>query len=309
MSAVYRCRLKIGIRHHDDGGFASEFPKSPLQMLPGHFCNNAASPGTAGKVDRPNVRVAHEGLGNGRAVLESMEYRVQASSARKSSFAKDVSDGLVASRHRGEGSDSDPFIMVVFPAASANMTDRELQGSAKYKNVFEEDKFHSNVISVQTEPAFAIGQRAFLLCSDAGNILWDCVTYIDDATVEHINGLGGIQAIVISHPHYFSTALHWAEAFNCKVYISAEDEEWVMRKGSAHAFWKDREMELLDGRFVAVKVAGHFPGSSVLLWRARRKLFIADSILVVPSGVFHEDRLPGTTSFTFMWSYPNMVST
>ncbi|KAF4463442.1 metallo-beta-lactamase family [Fusarium albosuccineum] len=183
----------------------------------------------------------------------------------------------------------------------------ELRDSAKYKNVFEKDKFDSRVISVQTEPAVAIGQRAFLLCSDAGNVLWDCITYIDDATVDHINGLGGIQAIVISHPHYFSTALHWAEAFNCKVYISAEDEEWVMRKGPAHVFWKDREMSLLDGGFVAVKVAGHFPGSSVLLWRATRKLFIADSILVVPSGVYHEDRPTGTASFTFMWSYPNMI--
>lgn len=116
-----------------------------------------------------------------------------------------------------------------------------------------------------------------------------------------------MKAIVISHPHYYSTSLHWAEALGCKVYISAEDEEWVMRKGGAMAFWSGKRMELLDGEFVAVKVGGHFPGSSVLFWPSERKLFIADSITVVPSGVYHVDRPANTVSFAFMWSYPNMV--
>lgn len=52
---------------------------------------------------------------------------------------------------------------------------------------------------------------------------------------------------------------------------------------------------------------GHFPGSSVLLWKSERKLFVADSVMVVPSGVYHVDRPVGTASFSFMWSYPNMV--
>jgi hypothetical protein len=31
--------------------------------------------------------------------------------------------------------------------------------------------------------------------------------------------------------------------------------------------------------------------------------------MAVPSGMYHIDRPPNTASFTFMWSYPNMVST
>lgn len=182
-----------------------------------------------------------------------------------------------------------------------------MQLSKKYTNIFKHDKDHSGVISIFTQPQVAIGQRAFLLCSDAGNILWDCITYIDDETVKRIKDLGGIQAIVISHPHYFSTSLHWAEAFGCKVYISSEDAEWVMRRGDAHVLFSENKLDLLDGTFSAVKVGGHFPGSSVLYWKNEKKLFIADSITVVPSGVYHVDRPPSTASFTFMWSYPNMV--
>lgn len=182
-----------------------------------------------------------------------------------------------------------------------------MQKSNKYTNVFRQDKYHSGVISIFTQPQVAIGQRAFLLCSDKGNILWDCITYIDDATVQHIKDLGGISAIVISHPHYYSTCLHWAAAFGCKVYLSSEDKEWILRSGDAIELWEDKRLEFFGGEFTAVKVGGHFPGSSVLHWKSQRKLFVADSITVVPSGVYHIERPPNTASFTFMWSYPNMV--
>ncbi|TDZ31355.1 Uncharacterized protein C8035_v005967 [Colletotrichum spinosum] len=184
---------------------------------------------------------------------------------------------------------------------------RDLQDSKKYTNVFTKDKYNSAVIAVQTQPQVAIGQRAFLLRSAEGNVLWDCVTYIDRDTVARVDALGGISAIVISHPHYFSTALHWAEAFGCKVYVSAEDGEWLTRRGDAHVLWTGRQREFANGSFLAVKVAGHFPGSSVLLWRSEKKLFVADSVMVVPSGVYHVDRPPGTASFSFMWSYPNLI--
>lgn len=73
-------------------------------------------------------------------------------------------------------------------------------------------------------------------------------------------------------------------------------------------FFEEKTLDLLDGTFKAVKVGGHFPGSSVLHWKSEKKLFIADSIMAVPSGMYHVDRPPNTASFTFMWSYPNMVS-
>lgn len=185
---------------------------------------------------------------------------------------------------------------------------RELQLSKKYKNVFKMDKYHSGLVSIYTEPQVAIGQRAILCCTDKGNILWDCITYIDDETIQRVKDLGGVEAIVISHPHYYSTSLHWAEAFDCKVYLSSEDQEWIMRTGDRQVLWEDQRLSFLDGEIVAVKTGGHFPGSSVLFWKSAKKLLVADTITVVPSGVYHVDRPPNTASFTFMWSYPNFVS-
>ncbi|KAL1913776.1 hypothetical protein Sste5344_000043 [Sporothrix stenoceras] len=193
------------------------------------------------------------------------------------------------------------------PEGQTWTTLREMQRSKKYQNLLVPDKYDSGVVSIYTTPQVAIGQRALLLCTEKGNLLWDCITYLDDDTVRAVNDLGGIAAIVISHPHYYSTALHWAAAFDCKVYLSAEDSDWIMRRGDAHVLWDGPRMDFLDGQFTAAKVGGHFPGSSVLLWKDRKKLFVADSITVIPSGVYHVNRPPNTASFTFMWSYPNMI--
>jgi glyoxylase-like metal-dependent hydrolase (beta-lactamase superfamily II) len=180
-------------------------------------------------------------------------------------------------------------------------------------------------VSIVTVPQVAIGQRAILCCTAKGNVLWDCITYLDDDTIRRINDLGGIKAIAISHPHFYTTAVEWAQTFNCPVYYSAEDEEWIMRfaprvqkltlqsdslqnTGGQQVIWKGHELSLLGDEVRIVKTGGHFPGSSVLYWKEAKKLMTADSIFVVPSGLYNVNRPPGTTSFTFMWSYPNSVS-
>ena len=50
-----------------------------------------------------------------------------------------------------------------------------------HSNRIEEEG--ENLFGIGTEPSFAIGQRALLVQLPAGNILWDCVTLLDDRTV------------------------------------------------------------------------------------------------------------------------------
>jgi hypothetical protein len=95
--------------------------------------------------------------------------------------------------------------------------------------------------------------------------------------------------------------------FNCPVYLSTEDESWLCRPDTippSRSFLNKPVQEIIPG-VTAIKTGGHFPGSLVLHWS--KKLFLADSIMTVPSGIYHKDRLPGTTSYSFMWSYPNMI--
>lgn len=135
--------------------------------------------------------------------------------------------------------------------------------------------------SIFTEPKFAIGQRCILLETDAGNVLWDCITYLDHDTVAFINARGGLKAIVISHPHYYTAHLDWAQTFNCPVYFSVEDEEWVNQtdSGGWRRLIKGTVEDIGEG-VKAIKVGGHFPGSVVLLWE--KQLMIADTLVTTP---------------------------
>ncbi|KAI9792127.1 MAG: hypothetical protein M1835_008058 [Candelina submexicana] len=175
-----------------------------------------------------------------------------------------------------------------------------------YENQWVHDPEDSRIWWVRTEPQFAIGERAFLLQTAAGNVLWDLIAYLDQKTIDFINAKGGLKAIVISHPHYWTTHVEWAKTFGCPVYMAKEDEEWICRSdnGIDRRFIQGSTEKILPG-VTAIKTGGHFPGSMVLHWA--QKLFIADSLVTQPSGLYHVDRLPGTTSFTFMWSIPNMI--
>ncbi|KAI3394637.1 hypothetical protein diail_2501 [Diaporthe ilicicola] len=197
---------------------------------------------------------------------------------------------------------------------------------AAYKNVFRRHDKDDRLTFIYTTPKFAIGQRCVLVRTPAGNILWDCITLLDDATVAEVNRLGGIQAIVISHPHYYSTHLQWARAFGCSVYLSAEDSQWLAQTDpSRQVFLSEgtRELEVvLSGNkktgATALKLGGHFPGSLVLLFAGR--LLIADTLLTTPAGIGswetdaagnrregHLGRPQGANSFAFMWSIPNLI--
>ena len=61
------------------------------------------------------------------------------------------------------------------------------------------------LLGIGIEPEFAIGQRALLLQSPGGNLLWDCISLLDDETIAKVNARGGIRAMAISHPHFYSS--------------------------------------------------------------------------------------------------------
>ena len=104
--------------------------------------------------------------------------------------------------------------------------------------------YEPGLLGIGTTPEFAIGQRALLLRTANGNFLWDCISLLDDATVELVHSLGGLRGIAISHPHYYTTMVEWSRAFgDAPIYLHAADREWVMRPDDAIDFWEGEEQE------------------------------------------------------------------
>jgi glyoxylase-like metal-dependent hydrolase (beta-lactamase superfamily II) len=156
------------------------------------------------------------------------------------------------------------------------------------------------VIGIGTEPAFAIGQRALLITSSAGNVLWDMVTYLDDDLIRRVRQLGGVSAIAISHPHYYGTMLDWAHEFGAVIYIHAADSEWVPRPDPVVELWEGDTLRI-GGGLTLINLGVHFAGGQVLHWAGgeggRGALMSGDIVQVV------QDR----RWVSFMYSYPNLI--
>lgn len=148
-------------------------------------------------------------------------------------------------------------------------------------------------------PSFAIGQRALLVCAPSGNILWDCISLINETTFEFIKSKGGLRAIAISHPHYYTTMNRWADAFNCPIYIHSSDKDWVCNKSLRLKFWNGNDTELWDG-IKLINIGGHFPGSSILqvpFLSAGGGILCGDTFYISPS----------KNHMAVMYSYPNKI--
>jgi hypothetical protein len=168
-----------------------------------------------------------------------------------------------------------------------------------YHNRIEAEE--PGLYSIHTEPAFAIDERAFLLRTPNGNVLWDCVALLDEPTVSAIRQLGGVAALAISHPHYYTTMVEWSMVFdNAPIYLHSADRRWVMRPHPNLRFWSgDKFTPLHD--LVLIHTPGHFDGFQVLHWPAG-----ADGRGVLLAGDQPQVCMDRRW-VSFMYSYPNYV--
>jgi glyoxylase-like metal-dependent hydrolase (beta-lactamase superfamily II) len=154
----------------------------------------------------------------------------------------------------------------------------------------------NGLLGIGCTPSFSIGQRALLVKSSAGNVLWDCMAYLDDEIAERIGAEGGLAAIAISHPHYYSTMVEWAHTFGCPIYLHEAERKWVQRPDPSVRFWEGDTHEL-GGGLTLIRCGGHYDGGQVLHWRERRALLTGDIVMVIPDRRY----------VSFMYSYPNLI--
>lgn len=173
------------------------------------------------------------------------------------------------------------------------------QLTREHKNVIERPE--PGLLQIKTHPTFAIGQQAFLVQTQQGNILWDCISLLDEDTINSIHTLGGITAIAISHPHFYSTMVEWSHAFDhAPIYLHYADRDYVMRPDPAIIWWEN-STHVLNDSLTLIQCGGHFAGSTVLHWSAgaegRGALLSGDTVMVTPDRRF----------VSFMYSYPNCI--
>ncbi|MEV5708670.1 MBL fold metallo-hydrolase [Actinoallomurus sp. NPDC052274] len=173
----------------------------------------------------------------------------------------------------------------------------ELRAAGHRGRVAEEGP---GIVGIGAEPPTSIGQRALLVRTPSGNVLWDMITYLDEDLLSQVAALGGVDAIAISHPHFYGSMIEWAHAFDAPVYIHAADRDWVARPDDSIVFWEGETREIGDG-LTLVNAGVHFAGGQVLHWRDGEDgggaLLTGDIFTVVPDRRY----------VSFMYSYPNLI--
>ena len=131
--------------------------------------------------------------------------------------------------------------------------------------------------------------------------MWDCISLVDEASVEALRARGGLSAIAISHPHFYASMASWSAAFDhCPIYVHAEDAEWVQYTSPGLRLWRAETREILPG-VTLINTGGHFRGSTALHWaegaNGHGLLLVGDSLTVVMDRRY----------LSFMYSYPNLI--
>jgi hypothetical protein len=157
------------------------------------------------------------------------------------------------------------------------------------------------LMAVMSFPGFGINQRALLVRTPEGNILWDCIALLDEATAQVIRALGGLAGIAISHPHYYTTMVEWGRTFGCPVWLHAADRAHVMRDDPEMLrFWEGESQALVPG-VTLHRLGGHFAGGTIAHWAGagggRGALLSGDILQVLPDNKF----------LGFMRSYPCLI--
>ncbi|TRW46232.1 hydrolase [Georgenia yuyongxinii] len=161
------------------------------------------------------------------------------------------------------------------------------------------DEVEPDLFGITVDPQVGIGQRALLVRTPAGNLLWDPTGYLDEDTVRRVRELGPVRAVAASHPHMFGVQVEWSRALGgVPVLVNEADTRWLARPDAAVRYWSGT-FEVVPG-LTLHQIGGHFPGSAVAHWPAGAggagALLTGDTIAPNP------DR-----TVAFMRSYPNRI--
>ena len=155
------------------------------------------------------------------------------------------------------------------------------------------------LLGVGVDPPVGIGQRALVVTTPEGNLLWDPPGFLDEHAISEVRRTGGLRAVSASHPHFYGAMAEWGHAFGADILVPEADASWITRPSPSVRFWSGT-LAVLPG-VTLIQCGGHFPGSAVVHWAAGAGgagvLLTGDTIFVTPGG----DRI------TFVWSAPNRL--
>ena len=126
-------------------------------------------------------------------------------------------------------------------------------------------QLETGLFEIHTHPQFGIGQRALLLQTDQGNVLWDCIALLDNTTEALIRGLGGLRAMAISNIIIIHACRTGRADLTARSICTPPISEWTTRPDPGLRHLDSETLDIVQG-VTLIRLGGHFPGGTVLHW-------------------------------------------
>jgi glyoxylase-like metal-dependent hydrolase (beta-lactamase superfamily II) len=157
-----------------------------------------------------------------------------------------------------------------------------------------------DLLGIGIAERFGIPQRALIVPTPDLNVMWDCISLVGPDALAAIDAAGGVDAIAISHPHFYASMVEWSEALGgVPILLHEADRDWIARPSPRIELWRGDRLAIAP-ELELVHLPGHFPGSAALHWSnapgGRQALLAGDSVHVTA------DR-----HVTVMHSVPNYI--
>ena len=124
------------------------------------------------------------------------------------------------------------------------------------------------------EPVEGIGPSGYLLRQDGGNVFFEGCTVFDDAALDYIAALGGINVLSASHPHSYGALWQLQDRFGPELALPAADFAWT---AALRVTWPWDDMLAPMPGVTLHRTAGHFEGHAILHDARRRLLLCGDA--------------------------------
>ena len=125
------------------------------------------------------------------------------------------------------------------------------------------------------DPVDGIGSHSYLLCEEAGNILFEGAAIYSEAALSQIEALGGVRFVSASHPHSYGALWQIQDHFDASVALHTSDFAWSGAFRVTHPF--DTSLELAPSVSL-IHTGVHFAGHAVLHDARRGILFCGDAL-------------------------------
>ena len=126
-----------------------------------------------------------------------------------------------------------------------------------------------------TTPQLGIGSCGLLIHHEAGNIHFDGCGWYDEAALDHIESLGGVETLAASHPHVYGAMWRVAERFRPTTIFQSEALPWCQALAVSFPF--DNKWPVAED-LTLIRTSGHTPDHTVLHDARRRRLYCGDAL-------------------------------